>query len=119
MKSIRADIELKFKPLMHKLVDQEFMTIFSNYEVLFLIPPGKLYSEKEKTFSKYDVITAVLFIASFFGAGAVIFLINNRTTENQMNFCFMLRYIRKLVLPRRKHGQYVLMILILFCLILR
>lgn len=123
MQSIKADLELKSKPMMNKIAKEEFMTSsISTFDVLFIIPPGKLFRDEEKSFLHFDILTSTLLITTFLAAITVVLVVRNHpesVEERTLNLTVALQCVGEIVLPRRKHARYVLYILILYSLILR
>jgi len=101
-------------------------------ELYFVIPKGELYTEWEKLFLAFDLITWCLIVATFAAAFATIIIINNFAPRSVRDFVFGRNVttpalnvlaaffgLGQIILPRRNFARFLLMLFIIWSMIFR
>lgn len=128
----RVDVQLQTLPLTTQLRFEVVMTTpHQTYEVIFLIPPGELYTSLEKLLLPFDEETWMWLAASFIIGISIIFIVQrqrqsiqdfvfgNNVTTPTLNLFIAWFGLGQMVLPRKNFARFLLTLFILFSLIMR
>jgi len=101
-------------------------------ELYFVIPKGELYTEWEKLYLAFDLVTWCLIVATFAAAFGTIIIVSNFATQRVRDFVFgesvstpslnvLIAFfgLGQIILPRRNFARFLLMLFIVWSLIFR
>jgi len=114
----------------HKKYQQRAPLIYK--ELYFVIPKGELYTEWEKLFLAFDLVTWWLIVATFAAAFGTIIIINNfaprqvrhfvfgrNVTMPSLNILIAFFGLSQGVVPHRNFARFLLMLFIIWSMIFR
>jgi hypothetical protein len=109
-----------------------FKYLFTEYDTVLIIPIGESYDSYEKFILPFDLGTWICCGVFFGGAFIIIFIINKLKNKMVQEFVYgrqvtspafnvLIAFFGQSqnILPRRNFARYLLMLLIIFCLIIR
>jgi len=122
--------QFRINSISHTNLQQRAPLIYK--ELYFVIPKGELYTEWEKLFLAFDLVTWCLIVMTFVAAFGTIIIINNFATQSTRDFVFGLNVskpslnvlaaffgLSQAVVPRRNFARFLLMLFIIWSLIFR